>query len=57
MLFIYLQGKFIYLYIYRETMSLDDSGYDSPSLKKSQSRHKAASADECLEEDDSKSVR
>ena len=38
-------------------MSLDDSGYDSPFLKKNQSRHKAASADECLEEDDSKNVR
>ena len=38
-------------------MSLNDSGYDSPILKKSQSQHMAASADECLEEDDSKSVR
>lgn len=43
--------------IYRERMSLNDSGYDSPFLKKSQSQHMAASADECLEEDDSKSVR
>ena len=38
-------------------MSLDDSGYDSPSLKKSQSRHMAASAYECLEEDNSKNMR
>ena len=39
--------------IYRK---MDDSGYDSPFLGKTQSRHMAASADESLEEDN-KSLR